>query len=423
MSKRVSVQATHSPSIREIAPGASDAAGQDADGVESARSGGTRLGAAAEEASSAARTPAAAPDGAAPPDQVTPGRPRYTRSIRAASWVLVSLAVAFTLYLAASLLLPILLAAMLALLLTPLVEALTRIKVPQPAAAALVVLAVLAALGALALQLAGPAQRWIDSAPAELRKIEARLRVIKRPVEAVREATDKVAEMAAVGAPKKKPPAVAVEERGVMHFLTLTQTTVVTALTTILLVYFLLASGDLFLRKLVRIIPRLRDKIRAVEIAREVQREVARYFATVTLVNIGLGVATGVAMWLLGMPTPLLWGVAIAALNFLPYIGPLIAVVMLGAVALLTFDRPLEVLAPPAVFLMLNLLEDQVVLPIVLGRRLALNPVVIFLWVLVWTWLWGVAGVLLAVPLLVAVRICTERVPALAPVAALLARE
>jgi predicted PurR-regulated permease PerM len=339
--------------------------------------------------------------------------------------VLVFLAVAFTLHFAASLLLPILLAATLALLLTPLVEALTRLRIPQAVAAGVVVLLVLAALGALVAQLAGPAQRWIDSAPAELRKIESRLRAIKRPVEAVKEAADRVAEIATVGEEKPKPAAVAVEGRGAgaVQLLSVTQVTVVTTLTIVLLVFFLLAAGDLFLRKLVRILPRLRDKIRAVEIAREVQREIGRYFATVTLVNIGLGTATGIAMWLLGMPTPLLWGVAVAALNFLPYLGPLAAIVMLTAVALVTFDNVWQALAPPAAFLALNLIEDQLVLPFVLGRSLALNPVVIFLWVLVWTWMWGVAGILLAVPLLVAVRICTERVPALAPLGALLARE
>jgi predicted PurR-regulated permease PerM len=349
--------------------------------------------------------------------------PLHVRSIRTATWTLVLLAVAFTLHVAASLLLPILLAAVLALLLTPPVAALTRIGIPQVAAAAVVVVAVLAALGALALQLAEPVQRWMDVAPSELRRIEIKLRVIKRPVEAVKEATDKVAQIAAVGEPKKKPATVAVEGPTLLRFLNLTQATVVTFLTMILLVYFLLASGDLFLRKMVRIIPRLPDKIRAAEIAREIQREVGRYFATITLINIGLGIATAVLMWLLGMPTPLLWGVVVAALNFLPYLGALISTVTLGLVALLTFDSPLQALAPPAAFLVLNFVEDQLVLPYVLGRRFAVNPVLIFLWVLVCTWVWGVAGVLLAVPLLVAVRICAERVPAMAPVAALIARD
>ena len=344
-------------------------------------------------------------------------------SIRRAIWILAFLASAYTLHLAASLLLPILLAAMLSLLLAPAVAGLKRAKIPQPVGAALVVFGLLALVGALATNLSGPAQRWLDIAPAELRKLESKLDFLKRPAQVVKEASDKVAAIAAVDdAPK--PPPVAVERPGrFLDFLSMTQTTVVAVLTTVLLLYFLLASGDLFLRKMVEAIPRMRDKIRAVEIAREIHREIGRYFATVTLVNIGLGTATGVAMWLLGMPTPLLWGVAVAALNFLPYIGPLVAVVFLTAVGLVTFDSPLQALAPPATFLAINFIEDQLVLPYVLGQRLSVNPVVIFLWVLVWTWMWGVTGVLLAVPLLVAVRICTERVPRLAPLAALIARE
>src|SRR5690606_23547418 len=123
-------------------------------------------------------------------------------------------------------------------------------------------------------------------------------------------------------------------------------------------------------------------------IAHTIQREVGRYFATITLINTGLGIATGIGMWALGMPTPILWGVAVALLNFLPYIGPLIATVMLAAVGLLTFDSVWGMLAPPALFLALNFIEDHLVLPFLLGRSLRLNPVVIFMWVLVWAWMW-----------------------------------
>ena len=190
-----------------------------------------------------------------------------------------------------------------------------------------------------------------------------------------------------------------------------------------LLLYFLLASGDLFLRKLVRVIPRLRDKIRAVEIARQVQHEVASYFAVLTLINVGFGTAVGVAMWALGMPTPLLWAVVAAVTNFLPFIGPFIAVVVIGVAAVVSFDTPLAMLAPPVAYLLLHVVEDQLILPVALGRRLAVSPVVIFIWILVWTWMWGVVGVVLAVPMLVAVRICAEHIQSLAPLASFLARE
>ncbi len=355
------------------------------------------------------------------PAAAAPSPEDATQSIRRGLWSLVLIALGFTLYLMASLILPILVAGMLALLLSPAVRAFERINLPTPAAAGIVMLLMLAALGALAFKVATPIQRWIDSAPSELRKLEQKVSVLMRPVEAVREATEKVSEIAKNDT-KPKPREVVVEKRPTTAMLDVTMDTAVTALSTVMLLYFLLASGDLLLRKLVQVTPDREGKIRMIGILRTIQREIGHYFATITLVNIGLGIATALAMWALGMPTPLVWGVAIALLNFLPYIGPFLFTAMLTAVALLTFDAPLDILAPPAAFVALNLIEDQLVLPFVLGRRLSINPVFIFVWVLFWAWMWGVGGLLLAVPLLVAVRICAERVPVLNPLAVVLTR-
>jgi predicted PurR-regulated permease PerM len=281
--------------------------------------------------------------------------------------------------------------------------------------------AVLFSLGALTINVAGPVQRWIETAPEHLRKLEGRLSGLMGPVEAVREATEKVSEIAASDS-KPKPSAVVVQRTSAANLLNITVNSLVTVLSVIMLVYFLLACGDVLLRKLIAVMPDREGKLRVVGIARTIQSEIGRYFATITLVNIGLGAATGVAMWALDMPTPLVWGVAIALLNFLPYIGPLVATVTLAAVGLLTFDTPWGMLAPPAAFLVLNFIEDQLILPFLLGRSLSLNPVVIFMWVLIWAWMWGIGGLLLAVPLLVALRICAERIPMLRPLAVVLSR-
>jgi predicted PurR-regulated permease PerM len=341
-------------------------------------------------------------------------------SVRHALWALVLVATGFIVYATASLLLPIVVACTLALLLAPAVTALNRLRLPQPASAGIVMLAVLLALGALAINIAGPVQRWIETAPQQMRKLEHRLELLLRPVEAVREATETVSEIATKEKPQK-PREVVLERGGLGSIVNLTVDTIVTVLSTIMLAYFLLACGDVLMRKLITVTPEREDKIRMVEILRTIQREIGRYFATITLVNIGLGVATGLALWALGMPTPAVWGVAVALLNFLPYLGPLIVTVMLTAVGLLTYDSPLGSLAPPAAFLLLNFIEDQLILPFLLGRSLSLNPVVIFLWVLIWAWMWGIGGLLLAVPLLVALRICAERLPKLKPVAVVLA--
>jgi predicted PurR-regulated permease PerM len=334
---------------------------------------------------------------------------------------IVILAIGFTLYLAASLILPILIAAFLSILLAPAVRALVALRIPQPAAAGLVVTVAVGIAGLLLFHLYAPVQSWLTSGgPAEWRILERKLRVVRAPVEAVKNATQTVASIAE-GETRAPKPVVKVEQGSPLDWIKTMHAVLLTTLSTILLVYFLLASGDLFLRKLVQATPRLRDKIRTVEIAKNLQREISAYFGTITLVNTGLGLVTGTAMWLLGMPTPLVLGVMVALLNFLPYLGPMLASVILAGVAIVTFDTPLAMVLPPLVYLTMHLIEGQVVVPFVLGRRMAVNPVILFLWVLIFTWMWGAPGAVIAVPMLVAVRICAERIELLRPLAGLLA--
>jgi len=340
-----------------------------------------------------------------------------------ALFTIVILAIGFTLYLAASLILPILIAAFLSILLAPAVRALVALHIPQPVAAGLVVTIAVGLATVLLFHLYAPVQTWLTTGgPADLRILERKLRVVRAPVEAVKNATQTVASIAE-GAPPTSKPVVKVENGSPVDWIKTMHSVLFTTLTTILLVYFLLASGDLFLRKLVQATPRLRDKIRTVEVAHNLQREISTYFGTITLINTGLGLVTGMAMWLLGMPTPLVFGVMVALLNFLPYLGPALASIILAAVAIVTFDTPQAMILPPVVYLVLHAIEGQLVVPFVLGRRMAVNPVILFLWVLIFTWVWGAPGTVIAVPMLVAVRICAERIAFLGPLASLLERD
>jgi predicted PurR-regulated permease PerM len=190
----------------------------------------------------------------------------------------------------------------------------------------------------------------------------------------------------------------------------------------VVLLYFLLASGDVFLRKLVRVLPGLRDRILAVEISRSIQADIGRYFATTTLINLGLGFLTATAMWLLSMPSPLLLGTIAAVLNFLPYIGSAMTLVAIVLVAAISFDTFWQIALPPLTYLALTAIEGQLVQPMLLGQRLSLSPVVLFVWMMIWGWLWGVAGLILAVPMLVALKICADRLDALSAVAEFIKR-
>ncbi len=188
------------------------------------------------------------------------------------------------------------------------------------------------------------------------------------------------------------------------------------AVVVIVLLYFLLASGDLFLRKLIKVLPTFKDKKRAVEIAREIESNISTYLFTVTLINAGVGVAVGVGVWLLKMPNPVLWGVLACVLTYVPYLGALVGIGILGLAALLVFDDLGHALAVPGVYLVVSFLEGNFITPLVLGRRLTLNPVVIFVGLLFGFFLWGIPGALLAVPTLAVLKIVCDHVDTLTPI-------
>lgn len=334
------------------------------------------------------------------------------------------LALFYTFYFARDILLPIVLATLLTLVLTPVMRVLVAIKVPKPIGAALVVAGLLAALVTGASLLMQPASEWMAKAPATLSRLEDKLHALRRSVEEVSKAAEKVERIAAPeGAAPKAKPAPPPQPTLTSRILAAAQKVLLVAAPTVVLLYFLLATGDLFLRKLVKVLPTLSDKKRAVTVANTVQDELAIYLFTITCINAGLGVATGVAMYLLGMPNPALWGVMVALLNYLPYLGPLIGLTVLGMVAAITFEDLGRTLAVPAVFFLLTFIEGQILMPFITGRRLTLNPVVIFLSMLFWGWLWGVIGMLMAVPIAMICRIISEHVEWLKPFGEFLSRE
>jgi predicted PurR-regulated permease PerM len=191
----------------------------------------------------------------------------------------------------------------------------------------------------------------------------------------------------------------------------------------LVLLYLLLASGDLFLQKLVRVMPTMHDKKRAVDISHEIQQQISNYLLSVSLINLGLGIIVGGGLYWLGVPNAAMWGMMVALFNFIPYFGPVAGISLLAIVGLLTFDTLGQGLLPPAWYLLLHLLEANFVTPVLLGRRFTLNPVVIFVSLIFWTWLWGVPGALLSVPILVSIKVICERVPSMSHVSELLTSE
>ena len=332
--------------------------------------------------------------------------------------VLAILALGGTLYVARAVLLPVVLAVVLSFLLAPIIKALARFRIPAPVGTAMVLLGILGLVGYGAVLLSEPATMWMQQLPQSLSRLEARIRPVAQSVEKLGKATEKMEDITQVESEAAQQALkVEVQHRSLTGTI-LNQTLSVVALigAMIILLYFLLASGDLFLLKLVRVIPRFADKKTAVTIVHQVEQDISRYLMTITMINTGLGVAVGVAMLALDMPNPVLWGVMAGCFNFIPYLGAMASAIVLTLVALLTFDQLGRALLVPGVFLALTSLEGFFVTPMVVGHRLTLNPVAIFLWLTLWGWLWGVPGMLLAVPLLAIFKIICDHIRPLQPI-------
>ncbi|PEN12725.1 hypothetical protein CRI94_11905 [Longibacter salinarum] len=332
------------------------------------------------------------------------------------------LAAVFALDAAAAFVIPILVAHLLDRLLSPLVRGMGKVGIPKPMGAAIVLFGFAGIIGGGVYYLSGPAMEWVESAPRNLQIAEYKLRGMTDALEKMQEAAQKVDEATDMEGGESGQ-TVRVQEQSTSELLmSQAQTFISGLLITLFLLFFLLASGDLFLRKLVSVLPRFRHRRNAVRIVRRTEENLTHYLTTLMLINTGLGAALAAAMYLLGMPNPLLWGVLGGLLNFIPYIGPLVNIVIVTIVALVSFESVTYALLPGVVYLIINGIEGSVVTPALMGWRLRLNPIVIFIGLTFWTWIWGITGGLLAVPLLATIKIICDSITVLRPVAVLMGR-
>jgi predicted PurR-regulated permease PerM len=332
--------------------------------------------------------------------------------------VLAVLAVLYSLYFARDFLRPLAFALLLSFLFSPAVRALARARLRPPVGAALVVLALLTGLGLGVYELAAPVQSWAAKAPATLATTQRKLGRVLQPIQRVSKTTEQVANSAssATGETSRTPEVVVRRESYFSRIFGTTQRFLAAALEVIILLYFLLAGGDLFLQKLVKVLPDPKGKQAAVEVARATEASISTYLLTAASVNATEGLVVTGAMYLLRMPNAPLWGALVAILEFVPYLGALTVVAVLSVAALTTFSSVGHALLVPASFLVINLVQANLVSPLLLGHRLELNPVALLIGVAFWFWIWGIPGAFIAVPLMATFKILCDHVPSLAAV-------
>jgi predicted PurR-regulated permease PerM len=336
--------------------------------------------------------------------------PLADTTLRKAIILLSFLAVGTLLYFAQGVFIPVAIALFLALLLTPAVDRLQRWGLHRGLAVAIVMLVVFAAAAAAVNAIWAPATDWLARAPQTMREIDPRLKPLRdmfARVDAVAERAGRLAQAPTAVAIKPAILTPVTEHSRAFEF----TKSAVESLTVVPLTLFLLLGGPPLLARMGASLAGNEASVRTLRLTEAIRYEVGRYFGTIALINLGLGIATALAMWALGMPNPVLWGVVAGVLNFVPYIGPIAAGLIFAIAALVTFDSLGHALAVPGVFIVLHLVEGQLVQPLTVGRRLEVNALVLLLGVWFGYGLWGIPGILLATPALVALKVAAQYQP------------
>ena len=322
---------------------------------------------------------------------------------------LFALGVLAALYVASSVILPVVFALVLNLLLQPGVRLLGRLHLPRAVGALLTVLLVIGAIVGLVAALSVPAANWAERLPEGIPRLEAHLQVMKGPIQALQKVIQQAEQVA--DAPPSRGSIVSVRrDLGITGALFAGTRSILDGLfTTVLVLYFLLVAGNIFLRRIVEILPTFGNKRQAVDISQQIQEDISAYLVTITAMNAAVGVTTAVAMYLCGLGDPLLWGTTAFLLNYIPILGPLFGVCIFVLVGMLSFESVWWALLPPALYFGIHLVEGESLTPMLLARRFTLNPVLIILSLVFWFWMWGMLGAILAVPMLAILKIISDR--------------
>jgi predicted PurR-regulated permease PerM len=339
-----------------------------------------------------------------------PARPRPRASV--ALMVLATLAVGYTLWAAQDLVLPVLLAIFFALVGNPILRLLQRLWVPRFVGAILILSLGMFATVQLGRQLVVPAAEWVRQVPGQVRDLAPKLRSLVKPVREANKAAENIARAAGGENTATPVQVVKTEVNDPYKALTSTPKLLTSVLAVLLLTFFFMVYGQSLQRNAIALLPGRQQKRLTVEILQSIEHEISRYVLTISIINVVFGLVFAAVLTYLQVPVDeaLLWGTMAALLNFAPYVGPLIGIAIMLVMGFVAFHDPLHSLLPAGIYLLLHTLEGQLITPIILGRRMALSPLILILGLMVFGSMWGIIGLLLAVPLLVCVKLVLAKV-------------
>jgi predicted PurR-regulated permease PerM len=316
-------------------------------------------------------------------------------------------------YVASEIVLPLAFAFILKLLLQPGMRLLERLHVPRILAALLLILALFGTIVGLGAAISGPAGTWAGKLPTGIPRLQERLSFMREPIDTLQRFLQRVENFGAT-APSPNAGTSAQGSNLLTTLFTGTRNFASGFFTTVLFLFFLLLSGDIFLQRLVEIMPRFSSKRQVVEISQQIESDISAYLLTITIMNAAVGIAMGLVMWITGVGDPVLWGTVAFLLNYVPILGIALGVSIFLLAGLLTFATLWQAFLPAGLYLGLHLIEGETVTPMLLAKRFTLNPVLVIISLIFWFWMWGIPGAILSVPMLAIAKIICDRVRPLA---------
>ncbi|WP_186807760.1 AI-2E family transporter [Swaminathania salitolerans] len=353
---------------------------------------------------------------------------RHSLSLRDVCVLIITLlALFYTLNCAADIVLPFVFAMVVNLLMiAPMRFLHGRLRLPKPIAALLLIIAMFVIVAGIGTAISVPAAAWLTKVPQSLPALQDKLAFLQGPIESLQRGYYRVISLVSSSSHHHVSAAAAASSSASNSAETLrlwgssvlvgTRAFMGELFTMLLMLFFLMTEGDSLLRRIVEIMPTYSDKRRLVQITTQIERNVSLYLATITIMNLLVGLLNLLQCWLTGMPNPLLWGVLAFLLNYVPIIGPLTGVVVYFCVALISFPSFLLALLPPAIYLCIHIMEGETITPMLLAKRFTLNPVLVMASLLFWDWMWGIGGAFLSVPMLAVFKIFCDHIEALTPI-------